>query len=281
MDHTLSHQSAQAEYTKPPYLPILPLKRRAHLCTGCCSPIVRQPDRSLSPNKACYPGFQLPTGLSDCALVRSGNSGSSFNPTSAEENIGFFHGGMEGDGILEGKSLNVTSSIKLSMVTDPLMWASGNYCSSGTPRSPLPPVTVGDIEDTAPITDCNSAGNSIGEEMALESWKASLLIISEAAALTWRNSRRKSWPGLCDCTQKQKPISEAEPSLLPFCNSSPPSCQLFHSFPGAAGHRHTLLKPSGETGGGILRAWFEPSTKGPQTLTSLCLYPGGTPASAA
>lgn len=68
---------------------------------------------------------------------------------------------------------------------------------------------------------------------------------------------------------------------LPFCNSSPPSCQLFHSFPGAAGHRHTLLKPSGERGGGILRAWFEPSTKGPQTLTSLCLYPGGTPASAA
>lgn len=68
---------------------------------------------------------------------------------------------------------------------------------------------------------------------------------------------------------------------LPFCSSSPPSCQLFHSFPGAAGHRHTLLKPSGERGGGIFRAWFEPSTKGPQTLTSLCLYPGGTPASAA
>lgn len=59
---------------------------------------------------------------------------------------------MEGDGILEGDILKVTSSVKLPMVTHPAMSSSGDSCSYDTPRAPLSPVTGGDAEDTPLIT---------------------------------------------------------------------------------------------------------------------------------
>lgn len=49
---------------------------------------------------------------------------------------------------LGGNFLNVTSLIKLSTIAHPPVGASGNSCSHRTPRSPLPPVTGGNTEDT-------------------------------------------------------------------------------------------------------------------------------------
>ncbi|XP_014398724.1 PREDICTED: metabotropic glutamate receptor 6, partial [Myotis brandtii] len=123
----------------------------------------------------------------------------------------------------------------------------GNYCSSGTPRSPLPPVTVGDIEDTPPITDGNSAGNSIGEEMALESGKASLLIISEAAD----GETAEGNPGLDYATALRSrnlfQLRSSAASLLQLLTSILPA---FSQLPGCSGSQTHTAKAQGGGGRG-------------------------------
>lgn len=72
--------------------------------------------------------------------------GSDFNSSPAEDKMGLSHGKTEGNRTLQGNSLNITSSIKLSTILHPPVRASGNSCSCGTPKAPLLAVTGGHAE---------------------------------------------------------------------------------------------------------------------------------------
>lgn len=76
--------------------------------------------------------------------------GLGFHPSSAEGEMGLSPWWDGGRRDLENSGVN-SAGIKLSTRAHPLVGASGNSYSSGTPRAPLPPAMDGDTERT-PLT---------------------------------------------------------------------------------------------------------------------------------